>query len=242
MLGGGAALGLLPFQLSPLWSVGSLYASTEARLVVLASYVVSLARAHAAGPATEVVGTSIARGLSSAALLAVTVLLLHLGGLSLRDDVIERRNTAALAALVGAVLGVGGAFGLALAQGTELAQLLVQVSAVALAVPLSWWGLAALGRTHDLVTIDRDEGAGVRAGVILAGVGLACARGLALGEGSLVRIAASSWPALALVVGGGLFERFVASRSTSSSRLLAVPAALALLAVDLALATDRALF
>jgi hypothetical protein len=57
-----------------------------------------------------------------------------------------------------------------------------------------------------------------------------------------VRIAASSWPALALVVGGGLFERFVASRSTSSSRLLAVPAALALLAVDLALATDRALF
>ena len=241
MLGGGAALGLLPFQLSPLWSVGSLYASTEARLVVLASYVVSLARAHAAGPATEALGTSIARGLSSAALLAVTVLLLHLGGLSLRDDVIERRNTAALAALAGAVLGVGGAFGVVL-QGTELAQLLVEVSAVALAVPASWWGLSVLGRTHDLVTIERDEGAGVRAGVILAGVGLACARGLALGHGSLERVVISSWPALALVVGGGLFERFVASRSTSSSRLLAVPAALALIAVDLALATDRALF
>ena len=132
------------------------------------------------------------------------MLLLHLGGLSLRDDVIERRNTAALAALAGAVLGVGGAFGVVL-QGTELAQLLVEVSAVALAVPASWWGLSVLGRTHDLVTIDRDEGAGVRAGVILAGVGLACARGLALGHGSLERVVISSWPALALVVGGAYF-------------------------------------
>jgi uncharacterized membrane protein YjfL (UPF0719 family) len=242
VLGGAGVLGLLPFQLLPLWRLGRLHASAEARLVVLAAYAVAIARAHGASVSSEAPGTSLARVVASAALLAASVHVLHVVGLSLRDDVLERRNTAALAALVGAIVGLGGAFGVAVVQATDLSELAVHALIVVLVVPTAWCVLQLLGRTHDLVTIDRDEGAGVRAGTLLAGVGLACGRALALSHGSLEVFALASWPSALLVVGGGLFERWVAGRSSASSRLLAAPVAVVLLLVDLALAIDRAAF
>jgi uncharacterized membrane protein YjfL (UPF0719 family) len=240
--GGGALLGLLPFQLLPLFRLGPRHASKEARLVVLCAYLVSIARAYTARISTESPGTACVRAVCAAALLAASVHVLHVVGLSLRDDALERRNTAALAALVGAIVGLGGALGVAVAQATDLSELALRALILVLVPSMAWWVLQHLGRVHDLVTIDRDEGAGVRAGTLLAGVGLASGRALALSHGSLEAFVLASWPVGLLVVGGGLFERWVAGRSSASSRVLAAPVALVLLLVDLALAVDRAAF
>lgn len=210
--------------------------------MVLGAYLVSIARAHAARISTESPGTACVRAVCAAALLAASVWVLHLVGLSLRDDALERRNTAALAALVGAIVGLGGALGVALSQATDLSELAVRALILVLVPSVAWWVLQHLGRMHDLVTIDRDEGAGLRAGTLLAGVGLASGRALALSHGSLEGFALASWPVGLLVVGGGLFERWVAGRSSASSRVLAAPVAVVLLFVDLALAIDRAAF
>jgi uncharacterized membrane protein YjfL (UPF0719 family) len=101
-------------------------------------------------------------------------------GLSARDDVVERGNKAAIAAVVGGLLGVtlcyaGGnigdgpgwwvvVFSAALATGTLL---------------VAWVVLAQLTPVVDTVTIDRDPAAGLRLGTFLTSCGLVLGRGVA---------------------------------------------------------------
>lgn len=101
-------------------------------------------------------------------------------GVSVRDDVVERGNEAAEAALVGALVGVtlcyAGAnvgdgpgwwvvvFAAALATGTWL---------------LVWFTLVFFSPIADTVAIDRDPAAGLRLGAVLAACGLIMGRGVA---------------------------------------------------------------
>lgn len=101
-------------------------------------------------------------------------------GVSMRDDVVERGNEAAEAALVGALVGVtfcyAGAnigdgpgwwvviFAAALATGTWL---------------LVWFLLVLFSPVADTVAVDRDPAAGLRLGALLASCGLVMGRGVA---------------------------------------------------------------
>lgn len=103
-----------------------------------------------------------------------------IGGVSLRDDVIERGNPAAARALAGLVAGTAILYGLAntgdgpgwwcvvvaagLAQGTLL---------------LGWLVLATLARWSWKITVERDAGVGLRAGAWLLAGGILLGRGAA---------------------------------------------------------------
>ncbi len=133
-------------------------------------------------------------------------------GISVRDDVIERRNRAAIPATVGGLVGVtlcyaGGnigngpgwwvvVFAAALATGTLAVARLVH---------------ERLTAANDVVTIDRDPSAGVRMGAFLAACGLLLGRAVAgdwVSALATVRDYARFLPAVAvLVVLGVVIER-----------------------------------
>jgi len=134
-------------------------------------------------------------------------------GVSVRDDVIERRNEAARLAVTGALIGAaccyaGGNIGdgpgwwvviacAVLATGSYLA---------------AWIGFDRLTGVNDAVTIDRDPASGVRLGGYLAASGLIFGRGVA-GDWSwmyetiadLIQVA---WVVLPLVAAAVLVERW----------------------------------
>jgi hypothetical protein len=101
-------------------------------------------------------------------------------GLSLRDDLIERRNMAALPAVSGALAGItlcyaGGNI------GSGLGWWVVVFSGALATASLGaiWLLLDETTGVLDLVTIDRDPAAGVRVGGLLAASGLILGRAVA---------------------------------------------------------------
>ena len=116
-------------------------------------------------------------GLAWSRLTALTFPLL---GVSLRDDVVERRNTAALLAVVGAILGVtlcyaGGNIG----DGPGWWVVIFSAALATATLLMLWAALNHLSPAADSIAIDRDPAAGMRLGAFLLACGLVLGRGVA---------------------------------------------------------------
>jgi uncharacterized membrane protein YjfL (UPF0719 family) len=102
----------------------------------------------------------------------VTLIFPYLG-ISARDDVLERGNRAATSAVTGALTGASCAFaGANVGNGPGVeAVLFSAVLSSALFIGL-WFGMDLLTSISDAITVDRNEGAGIRLGGFLLGIGL----------------------------------------------------------------------
>lgn len=171
-------------------------------------------------------------------------------GISLVDDLLDRRNPSAAMAVVGAWIGltacyIGGNIGdgpgwWCVGYSAGLASLL-------------WLGLwlvaQRLGDFAERITVDRDPGSGIRLAGLLAALGLVCGRGAA---GDWVSFAATQrdlvaacWPALPLTTLAGIYERWLSRTSAWSgetppppTRIPAVAAALLYLALAIGIMTQ----
>lgn len=153
------------------------------------------------------------------AALGVSAHLYPFLGLSVRDDVLERRNRAALAGIIGGLLGsmfcfVGGNIG----EGPGVEVVVVSVLAALGTWFLLWYLLEVFsGRViAERITVERDLGAGLRLAAILAANGMilgTAAAGNWVQESFLHDFAASAWPALVLCAAAGFMERVFRARS-----------------------------
>ena len=160
-------------------------------------------------------------------------------GLSLRDDAVERRNGAALAAAAGAAIGVtccyaGGNIG----DGPGWWVVVFSAALASAALFVLWLALAQLTSVGDAVTIDRDPSAGLRLGAFLAASGLLLGRAVAGDWESAwltVTEAAVAIPWLSLLLGVAIIvERFAAptaARPRAPFLKLGVVPAIAYLAI-----------
>jgi uncharacterized membrane protein YjfL (UPF0719 family) len=161
-------------------------------------------------------------GLAGTQWLATCVTLFPFLGISVRDDVIERNNQAAAYALSGAMAGVVGCFtGASLNGGADLNAILISAASATLAL-FGLWILADKAGADwvDGITIDRETGAGIRLGGLLAALGLGL--GSAASSGNLRNLLTGSWtvvPALCVAI---VVERSLRStREGTRSDLLA---------------------
>jgi hypothetical protein len=161
-------------------------------------------------------------------------------GVSLRDDVIERRNRGALSAFAGLTIGasccIAGA-NVGNGPGAEVVLLCAVVSTGTLL--LLWSLLACLADAAEAITVERDSGAGLRAGGFLAGSGAICGAAVAGDwvsfEATLRDFARFVWPLLAVAMLVTLCERTLNRRPLArrlSTRMSAsLAAGLAMLGV-----------
>lgn len=151
-------------------------------------------------------------------------------GLSCRDDVLERGNTAAGIAFGGALLGLTLAFA-----GGNIGDgpgwwVVIFSAALATATLLLLWVVAnSISRIADTITIDRDVAAGWRALGFFVGAGLILGRAVAgnwhSAEQTTSDFVAKGWPVLLLWgiwVATDIFTRPAPSRPTPDRLLCGV--------------------
>jgi hypothetical protein len=157
-------------------------------------------------------------GVVGLAWLRVVELIFAFLGLSIRDDVVERSNRAAVPAVVGGMVAVtlcysGGNIG----DGPGWWVVLFSAALATAGLIVAWLALAHLTNVVDAVTIDRDTAAGLRLGAFLIACGIVLGRGVA---GDWISAAATlsdfvvSLPAVAVIVA-------IAALIESRSRLTA---------------------
>lgn len=99
--------------------------------------------------------------------------LFPLAGLNPRDDLIERRNAAAMPAWMGALIGVAACFaGGNVGNGPGWPVVVFSAALATSALGAVWLAVGQWSGLVDLVTVDRDKAAGVRLGGMLAACGL----------------------------------------------------------------------
>ncbi|AKF11556.1 hypothetical protein [Sandaracinus amylolyticus] len=222
--------------LVPTMSLSSLHAPTATRRWVWVAFALALVVVHGtlATISASDVRTSVEYtffyDVMGLAWLGTTVALFHLLGLSLRDDVLERRNPAALAAFAGATIGAGFAFaGGNVGDGPGWWCVVAASGLATILLAGSWLGVHLVGGAADAITIDRDVGSGVRVGALLIAVGAIGGRAAAGDWVSLSHtietFVVAAWPALVLVVLAGAVERVLARGVPSRSSAVAILAA-----------------
>lgn len=138
-----------------------------------------------------------------AAWIGVGALLFALMGIHPRDDVAERRNSAAALAIVGAIVGLSAAFaGANFGDGPG-------VSVVAISALLSmgtllalWVAISLFSNAIEAITVERDLPRALRVALLLAACGVVLGRAVAgdwvdLG-GTFADFAEVAWPVLPL--------------------------------------------
>ena len=141
-----------------------------------------------------------------AAWLVATHLALPLFGLSTRDDVVERGNSAAAVAVCGALLGVMLVYALAnIGNGPTIWTTLIP-ALVATAALLALWAVveSAAGGIAEAITVDRDVASALRLAAFLVAAGAVIGRAMA-GDwhdwrGTFVDFARLAWPAVVLAL------------------------------------------
>jgi hypothetical protein len=118
-------------------------------------------------------------------------------GLSVRDDLVERRNAAAVPAVIGALVAVtlcyaGGNIG----DGPGWWVVVFSAGLATATLFAAWLLVASRGNGIDAVIIDRDPAAGVRLGAFLAACGVVLGRAVAGNWESAVQTIADFVPAL----------------------------------------------
>ena len=130
-------------------------------------------------------------GVLGLAWLRLGELFFAFAGLSIRDDLIERRNTAAIPAMAGAFVGLACCYaGGNIGDGPGFWVVLFSAGLASALLFLAWLLLAQFSPVMDAITIDRDPAAGIRLGAFLAGAGVL-----------LGRAAAGDWYSVADTVG-----------------------------------------
>jgi len=125
-------------------------------------------------------------------------------GLNVRDDLVERRNTAAVPAVAGAFVGLtlcyaGGNIG----DGPGWWVVVFSAGLATAAMFAAWLILAQFSGAMDAMTIDRDPSAGLRVGAFLAASGLVLGRVVAgdwYSAGDTLTDLAAGLPALAVIL------------------------------------------
>jgi hypothetical protein len=139
-------------------------------------------------------------------------------GISMRDDVLERRNGAAAIAIGGAMLGITMAFaGGNIGDGPGWWVVVFAAGLSTLALFLAWLALDALSGVSDSVTIDRDRASAFRLAGFLVGAGIVFGRAAAgdwvSAAATVVDFAVVGSPALVLLAIAVVIER--ATRPTA---------------------------
>ena len=155
---------------------------------------------------------------SSLAAIAASQALFAFLGVSLRDDVIERRNRGALFAFAGLTIGASCCIAGANAGNGPGAEVVLLCAVVSTGTLLLLWSLlAGLADAAEAITVERDSGAGMRAGGFLAGSGAVCGAAVA---GDWVSLGATLrdfvrfiWPLLAVASLVTLCERTLNRRA-----------------------------
>jgi hypothetical protein len=148
-------------------------------------------------------------------------------GLSMRDDVAERRNGAATLAAAGATIAValcyaGGNIG----DGPGWWVVVFSAAIATAALFACWLLLAQLTAVNDVVTIDRDPAAGLRLGAFLVACGIVMGRAVAGDWESAaltVRDAARGLPALLVMLIAAVAIERVARPTAERPRAPIVP-------------------
>jgi hypothetical protein len=161
--------------------------------------------------------------LMGAACIGGATFLFPLLGISARDDVLERHNGAAACAIAGALGGVTCAFaGGNIGNGPGAHAVLLSVALSIGLFFLLWFVLEAVTSIADVITIDRDKGAGIRLGGLLIGIGVLSGWSV---TGDWVSASAtfedfsrSLWPAVALTLAAIVFE--LLARGGEKNRLV----------------------
>ena len=134
--------------------------------------------------------------------LAGALRLFPLLGISVRDDVLERRNPSAFWAMNGALIGVAAAFGGGNVGNGPGPEVVIFCAAIAtLSFFLGWLLLETVGaHWSEAVTVDRDTGSGIRLGGVLAATGFVFGNAVTgdwVSAGVTLRhLIARSWPIL----------------------------------------------
>jgi hypothetical protein len=104
----------------------------------------------------------------------------HWGGISVRDDVVERRNPAAVPAIAGAVIGVACAYaGGNVGDGPGWWVVVIAAALGTSGIAIVWSWLSKFTDIIDIITIDRDVAAGVRFGGLMLASGAIAGRAVA---------------------------------------------------------------
>ncbi len=144
--------------------------------------------------------------------LGGATLLFHWLGVSLRDDVVQRRNSAAAVAWGGGMLGVTLAYaGSNIGAGSHLEQNVFCAVLATAGLAAVWLITELAGKITAVVTIDRDLASGVRFGGLLVAAGLILGRAVAGDWHSIRHTMADFWRqgwfALVLACIAGMLER-----------------------------------
>ncbi len=149
--------------------------------------------------------------------LRVAALLFPFAGLNPRDDLIERRNAAAIPAWAGAMIAVACCYaGGNIGNGPGWWVVVFSAGLATAGLAAVWLVVGQTTGLVDAVTIERDRAAGVRLGgwLIVCGVifGRAVAGDWVSASATLADFASRGWPALVVIVLAIVVERSMASR------------------------------
>jgi len=169
-------------------------------------------------------------------------------GISLRDDAIEKRNRSALCATAGLTIGVSCCIAGSNVGNGPGGEVVFFCAALSVGTLLGLWiVLATIADVAEAITVERDLGAGVRAGASLASGGAilgAAVVGDWVSFSSTIRdFVHFAWPVFAGLVVVTAFERRINRRAIamrlSTSESVALAAALLLAAVTYAVWVAR---
>jgi len=140
-----------------------------------------------------------------AAVVGALMFLTPLLGLSIRDDAIERCNVAAAYAASGIMLGLTGCYaGANIGDGPGWWVVLFCAMLSSAGFLVLWAIVEGAGHIAETITIERDEGAGLRFGLFAVAVGAILGRSVAgdwvSAQDTLVDFGGFMWPAAALAV------------------------------------------
>jgi hypothetical protein len=153
-------------------------------------------------------------GVLGLAWLRLAAIFFAFAGLSVRDDLVERRNTATVPAVAGAFVGLtlcyaGGNIG----DGPGWWVVVFSAGLASAMLFAAWLILAQFSSAMDAMTIDRDPSAGVRVGAFLAACGLVLGRVVAgdwYSVGDTLTDAAAGLPALVVILVAALLAERMA--------------------------------
>jgi hypothetical protein len=173
-------------------------------LLCLASIFLTLRRYGAPAVRSDVIFLASYTVLGAGWLGAATLFFPFLG-LSVRDDVLERRNSSACVAIVGALTGMCCCFcGANVGDGPGVEVVLFSAALASLFFFAFWVGRESVSHVSEAIAVDRDLGAGIRLCGFLLSIGMICGWSVA-GDwksvpGTLRDFEHSAWPAALLSV------------------------------------------
>ncbi len=238
-----AAVFVVRQQLAPLVTLRAVVAPAGLRGLVLLLFVTALGIVHATlttMSSWDVQASGVYTAfydLMGAAWIGGAIAGSHFLGLSLRDDVLERRNAAALVALGGVLLGHALAFA-----GGNIGEgpgwwCVVAASGLASASLFGvWLALHLAARVPDTLTVERDGAAAIRVAALFVACGLVFGRAAAGDwismEDTFASFVAAGWPGFALAGAAVALEILLARlRGARVPAALSVVVALAYLGV-----------